>query len=203
MLGGGRLDLIHRVIVPDRGSPKEYCVLVTEDRTIFVPLPKTRSNFVLRREMKYGTALITDIMPKTLADFEKTSPESLSNDVANLTIPHHKVISLTPTKDLRKPGLLDLFVRLTMKRQKEEFQVYNFELDYWGMQNLKEMIKFYMVPLGAYFKPRRQTQDRDTILREYAIGGLEMFRRVFPGKILEESSVLVTDEGARVGSESS
>lgn len=138
--------------------------------------------------MKYGTALITDVSPKTLADYEQSSPDSLSNDAANITVPHQAVISFELLKDARKPGLLDFFVRLTMRMQKEEFQVYNIEMTYETNQNRREMIKFYMVPLGAYFKPRRQTETRETILREYALENLQIFREVLPSGILEHAS---------------
>jgi len=56
--------LIHRVFVPDHDYPKEYAVLVTDQSSIFILQPRTRSGFLLRREMSYGTALITDIRPK-------------------------------------------------------------------------------------------------------------------------------------------
>jgi len=68
--------------------------------------------------------------------------------------------------------------------QKEVFQVYDFELVYRQTPNSEMMIKFYMVPLGAYFKPRRQTQTRETILREYATNALEIFQKVLPAKIV-------------------
>jgi len=60
-----RLTLIYRVIVPDEDYPKEYAILVTDRRLVFIHQNKTRSTFWLRREMSYGTALITDIAPKT------------------------------------------------------------------------------------------------------------------------------------------
>jgi hypothetical protein len=41
-----------------------------------------------------------------------------------------------------------------------------------------------MVPLGAYFKPRRQTQTRETILREYAIDALRIFQQAIPEGII-------------------
>lgn len=178
-----RLTLIHRVIVPAKEYPREFAILVTDRRSIFIRQEKTRSNFALRGEMKYGTALITDVTPKTLADYEQSSDDSLSNDVANLSIPHNAVISLDLKKDPQNPGILDFFVRLTMRMQKEEFQVYNLEMSYWVDRNRQEMIKFYLVPLGAYFKPKRQTQTRETILREYAFVNLETFRQVLLGKI--------------------
>jgi hypothetical protein len=87
-------------------------------------------------------------------------------------------------KEEQKPRRYDFFVRLTMRMQKEEFQVFDFEINYRKSPNAEAMIKFYMVPLGAYFKPRRQTQTRETILREYATDTLEIFQKVLPAKII-------------------
>ncbi len=179
-----RLALIHRVIVPaEEDYPKEYAILVTGQRSIFIRQPKTRSSFVLRREMAYGTALTTDVTPKTLEDYETISLEALAADASNLAIAHSEVISLEMKKEKSKPQKYNFIVRLTMNMQKEEFQVYNFEMKYRNGSVRERILKFYMVPLGAYFKPKRQTQNRDTILREYANDALEIFRMVLPGKI--------------------
>jgi hypothetical protein len=178
-----RLALIHRVIVPDENYPKEYAVLVTDHRLIFIGQIKTRSTFWLRREMSYGTALITDVVPKTLEDYQQTSLEALAADSTNITIPFETVSSLAMKKEAPKSGRLDFLVRLTMKKQREEFQVYSFELSYRLSPNQETLIKFYMVPLGAYFKPRRQTQTRETILREYAEDALGIFRKVLPAQV--------------------
>jgi len=59
-----RLALIHRVITPDKEYPKEYAILVTDTRSIFIHQRKTRSSFVLRGEIRFGTALVTDVNPK-------------------------------------------------------------------------------------------------------------------------------------------
>ncbi len=177
-----RVALVHRVLVPDDETPKEYAVLVTDKRSIFIRQQKTRSAFVLRREMSYGTALVTDTVPKTLDDYKETSLEHLAADQSNLTIPHDNVISLEMKKERSRPQRLNLVVRLAMKMQKEEFQVYNFEMKYLDTSSQEVILKFYTVPLGAYFKPRRQVQNRDTILREYAIETLEILQKVLPGK---------------------
>jgi len=175
-----RLALVHRVIVPDKEYPKEYAILVTDRRSVFIRQRKTRRSFVLRYEMRIGTALVTDVIPKTLDDFEQTSPESLMADDSNLTVPHEAVISLAMRTEEHERRKRDLFLWLTMRRQGEVFQVYNFEMKYRLDPDRGAMIKFYMVPLGAYFKPRRQTQSRETILREYAADALEIFQRVLP-----------------------
>ncbi|OLE91356.1 MAG: hypothetical protein AUF79_05015 [Crenarchaeota archaeon 13_1_20CM_2_51_8] len=179
-----RLALIHRVIVPDKEYPKEYAILVTDRRSIFIRQSRTSGNFWLRREMSYGTALITNVVPKTLEDYEQTSLESLTADSANLRVPHEEVISLAMQKEEQKPHAYDFFVRLTMRMQGEEFRVYYFEMNYRQIQNPETKIMFYMVPLGAYFKPRRQTLTRETILREYATDAFEIFQKVLPAKIM-------------------
>jgi len=47
-----KLALVHRVIMPDKDYPKEYAILVTDRRSIFIHHNKTRSSFVLRGEMR-------------------------------------------------------------------------------------------------------------------------------------------------------
>ena len=179
-----KLALVHRVIVPDKDYPKEYAILVTDRRSIFIRQKKTRSSFVLRGEMRYGTAMVTDVQPKTLEDYEHTSLVSLAADASNIAVPHDAVVSLVMTKGEPNFRLRDLFIWLTMRRQGHKFHVYDFEMNYRGKANLETGIRFYMVPLGVYFKPRRQTQTRETVLREYAMDGLQVFQKVLPNRII-------------------
>ncbi len=175
-----RLALIHRVIVPDKEYPKEYAILVTDSRSIFIRQKKKRSSFVLRGEMRYGTALVTDMIPKTLEDYDQISLESLMADSANLAVPHEAVISLVMRIGEPKFRLQDLYIWLTMRRQGQKFRVYDFEMKYWQSPSQETGIRFYMVPLGTYFKPRRLTETREMILREYAMYALKIFQRVIP-----------------------
>ena len=179
-----KVGLVHRVIVPDKDYPKEFAILVTDRRSIFIRQKKTRSSFVLRGEMRYGTAMVTDVQPKTLEDYDQTSLESLATDASNIAIPHDTVISLVMTKGEPKFRLRDFFVWLTMRRQGHKFHVYDFEMNYRDNTNLETGIRFFMVPLGAYFKPRRQTQTRETILREYAMDALQIFQKVLRNRII-------------------
>lgn len=179
-----RLGMIHRVIVPDTEYPKEFAILATDRRSIFIRQKKTRSGIVLRGEMRYGTALVTDVEPKTLEDYEQISLESLAADVANIAVPHDAVISLVMEKGEPEFRLRDLFIWLTMRRQGHKFHVYDFVMNYRDSKNQETKIRFYMVPLGVYFKPRRQTETRERILRDYALDGLEIFRRVLPAEVI-------------------
>ncbi len=175
-----RLALVHRVIVPDVDYPKEYAILITDRRSIFIRQPKTRSNFWLRGEMRWGTALVTDAASKTLEDYENANLETLSNDPLNFAVPHESLVSLVVQGDRPTFRAWEFWIKWTMQRQKEIFQVYNFEIRYRNGPNETDLIKFYAVPLGAYFKPRRQNQTRQTILQEYAEDILEIYRTVLP-----------------------
>lgn len=175
-----RLALIHRVIVPSEDYPKEYAVLVTDRRSVFIRQAKTRNAFVLRGEMRFGTALVTDVVPKVLGDYDRISLDSLAANGENIAIPHESVTSLAVGKDDPQFRLRDVFVWLTMRRQRETFQVYSFQMDWRTGSARDARITFYAVPLGMYFKPRRQTESRETILQEYALDVLETFQRVLP-----------------------
>jgi hypothetical protein len=127
---------------------------------------------------------VTDVQPKTFEDYESVSLESLAAEASNIAVPHDAVISLLMTKGEPNFRLQDLFIWLTMRRQGHKFHVYDFEMNYRGKANLETGIGFYMVPLGVYFKPRRQTQTRETILREYAMDALQIFQKVLPNRII-------------------
>jgi hypothetical protein len=45
-------------------------------------------------------------------------------------------------------------------------------------------LKFYAVPVGAYLIPKRQTQKREIVLREYAENILEIFRRMLSARVI-------------------
>src|SRR5207245_5343704 len=103
-----KVALIHRVIVPDKDYPKEYAIRLTDRQSIFILQRKARSSFVLRGEMRYGTALVTDVQPKTLRDYENTSLDSLAVEASNIAVPHDAVISLLMTKGEPNFRLQDL-----------------------------------------------------------------------------------------------
>ena len=190
-----RVALIHRVLVPEENHPEEYAILVTDRRSIFIRQPKTRSDFWLRGEMRWGTALITDVPAKTLQDYENTDLGQLANDPMNIASPHSSLDSLVLTGDKPTSGARDFWVRWTMQRQKAVFQVYNFEMAYRKSPGQTNRVKFYAVPLGVYVKPRRQTQTRETILKEYAQDILDTYRRFLP----ERTITALSDEPSSSG----
>ncbi len=175
-----RLALVHRVIIPDEDYPKEYAILLTNRRLVFIRQEKTRRPFVLRYEMKIGTALVTDVVPKVLEDYAQTSMESLAADTANIVIPLERIESFVMGADELKRRRRDFMLWFVMNRQKEIFQVYNFQIAYSAEGDKSNRLKFYAVPLGAYFKPRRLTQTREAVLREYAESVLEALREAIP-----------------------
>ena len=179
-----RVGLVHRVIVPDRDYPKEYAILITDRRSIFIRQEKTRNSFALRGEMRYGTALVTDVVPKKLEDYEQASLESLADDPQNISVPHESVSSLVVQRGEPEFRWRDFFIWLTMRRQGHMFRVYDFELHYRLNKNLESQVKFFLVPLGMYFKPKRQTQTRADILHDYAMEALRVYESVLSPSIV-------------------
>jgi hypothetical protein len=178
-----RLALIHRVLIADNEYPREYAILVTDKRSIFIRQPKTRNGWTLRQEMRFGTALVTDVEPRALEDYEDTSLEILAAASENLVIPHEMVVSLEMGANKADRRRRDFFVWWVMKRQKEIFQVFSFDLEY-RTDHDTATLKFYAVPLGVYFKPRRMSQTRETILRGYAAEILDTYRTVIPASVV-------------------
>ncbi len=125
-----------------------------------------------------------DVQLKTLEDYENTTLESLAADASNIAVPHDTVISLVMTKGEPSFRLQDLFIRLTMRRQGHKFYVYDFKMNYRDGVNQEMKIRFCMVPLGLYFKPRRQTQTREVILCDYAMDALQIFREGLPARVI-------------------
>ena len=174
-----KVTFIHRVIVPDPEFPREYAILITDTRSIFIRQKKTRSKFVLSGEMRYGTALVTDVVPPVMEDYKGADLDTMASNPGNLSVPHSTVVSLVLRKEVPAFRYRDFFIWLTMRKQQEIFQVYHFEMSY-NQNSYRAQLRFYMVPLGAWFKPRRQTQTREAILRDYADDGLRIYRQVLP-----------------------
>jgi hypothetical protein len=80
--------------------------------------------------MRYGTALVSDVIPKTLEDYDRTSLETLTADGANITVPREDVISLAMRREEPRFRVRDFFIWLTMRRQGETFQVFGFDMSY-------------------------------------------------------------------------
>src|SRR5256712_13486959 len=100
--------------------------------------------------MRYGTALVTDVQPKTLVeDYESASLESLAVEASNIAVPHDAVISLLITKGEPNFRLQDLFIGLTMRRQVSKFQFDDFERDSGETANQENILGFCMLPLAG------------------------------------------------------
>jgi hypothetical protein len=66
---------------------------------MFIFLKQTRSAFVPRREMRFGTALVTGVVPKTLDDYRDADLASMAAGPGNFEVAHADVVSLTLNAD--------------------------------------------------------------------------------------------------------
>jgi hypothetical protein len=163
----GRLGFVHRVIA-NRSGLKEYAILITDKRSIFIRLSQSRSGWMLRIETWFGSAVITDVQPKTLEDYAGTETDSLATDSGNFTIPHEKITELSVSVGRMYP-------------------VYRLDLHYMDSAR-KVAFPFYPVPLGVYMLDRRLTQAREVILRQYVGEVLSSYRRVLSSSVTADAS---------------
>lgn len=162
-----RLGLIHRVLAARYGM-KEYAVLVTEKRSIFIEQPKTTSSLRLRTEILSGAPPKTNIKPKTLEDYSTAAVGSLELEPQNINIFHESVTKLTV-------GIGGLF------------PVYHFDLEYNG-EKRRESLVFYAIPLGSYTADGEQ-RPREVILRDYADSVFRLYQQVIPATLIENAGL--------------
>jgi len=157
---------MHRVMAADGWSPQEFALLVTTQKLILIRQKKTRSALVLRGEIRWGSEVGSPVVPKTLADYEGVSTEALVADPVNVTIANDSVTE----------------VRLV--RGAHRYHVHHIDLSYRAdSSHQKHSMTLYLVPLGAYLKPRRTTQSREDILREYAVNSVKTLQDVLPAAV--------------------
>lgn len=162
-----RLGLVHRVLA-GRGSLKEYAILVTDRRSVFVIQRQSRNGFMLRTEIVSGTPGNTTLRPKTLEDYSGIAIGSLESEPQNLSIIHDSVKKLI----IGIGGF---------------FPVYHFHLNY-TVDGRGEGQVFYAVPLATYETVSAQ-RPREVILRDYAESIFRLYRQVLPAGIIDDAGL--------------
>lgn len=122
---------------------------------------------MLRMETWFGSAVITDTIPKRLEDYEDL--DSLVASSKNISILHEQVLRLSVNVGHAYP-------------------VFRFDLQY----KIKEdpgLLSFYLIPLGIYMRDRRLEKARTQILREYAEEALALYQIVVPSSIVDAASL--------------
>ncbi len=168
-----RLGLVHRVLATRRGL-KEYAILVTDRRSIFIQLPPSRNSFMLRTEIVSGSAGRTSIQPQKLEDYTRWAIGSLESEPQNFSIEHSTVKKVI----IGIGGF---------------FPVYHFNFTYLG-QERDENLVFYAVPLETY-EPATEEKPREVILRSYAATIFGLYRRVLPAGVIDDAGLGDQEKG--------
>lgn len=159
-----RLGLVHRVLAARRGL-KEYAILVTEKRSVFIQLPPSRNSFMLRTEIVSGSAGRTNIQPRRLEDYSRWAIGSLESEPQNFSSVHSAVKKVI----IGIGGF---------------FPVYHFSFAYLG-QERDENLVFYAVPLETY-ESATDKKPREVILKAYAETIFELYRHVLPAGTIDD-----------------
>jgi hypothetical protein len=162
-----RLGLVHRVLAARKGL-REYAILVTDKRSVFIQLEKSRNSFLLRTEIISGTSGTTDKRPKTLDDYSKWPIGSLALEHGNFEVAHKTV-----TRVIIGIGGF--------------FPVYHFNVAYVEDGRADNLV-FYAVPLETY-SPTSVPRPQEAVLREYAGTIFRLYAQVLPPGVMEDAGL--------------
>lgn len=152
-----KIGLVPRLIVAGKWGPREYAVLVTDQRTILV----------LEKESKAGVgaafgaagAIIAGAAAKSRSfDYSQLDPQSLAADTKNLAITHSALSSIRLKKRMIGP-------------------VYWMEFHYQSSEGKNKKFKGLLTPPGVHTKQRKsEGTDRKQIYYDYAKKAQDLYQ---------------------------
>lgn len=162
-----RFGLVHRVLTAHRGL-REYAILITERRSVFILQKQSRNVFLLRTEIVSGAWGKTVLQPKTLEDYSTAAIGSLESEPENFSIMHDSVTKLI----IGIGGF---------------FPVYHFSLSY-AVDGRHESQVIYAVPLATYETVRVQ-RPREVVLHDYAESIFKLYRQVLTADRIDDADL--------------
>jgi TPP-dependent 2-oxoacid decarboxylase len=140
-------------------GPKEYGVLLTDRRTIFVLERVSKAALV----GVIGDALITD---KKSVDYSGDDLEKLASDEKNITIQHHDIERIKMKKSLTS---------------------YTLVIEHKGVARKRKNVKAYLVPPQELVNEKTKSgMKKKQVIEEYAKSVKRAFEAALPPMVAEE-----------------
>ncbi len=151
-----RIALIPRVMMKGAMGPKDYGLLITDRRSIFV-LEKASKAALLG---VLGDALLSD---KKEVDYAGEDIEKLASDEQNTVVPH---------ENIQKLHLKKGFSSYTMSN------AYTLLVDYADPAGKTRSVKAFLVPSNEFLAlKKKEGVDKKTAIEEYARSARNAFER--------------------------
>lgn len=160
-----RLALIPRVVMKGAMGPKDYGLILTDQRAIFV-LEKASKAALLG---VLGDALLTD---KKVVDYEGQDLESLARDEKNISVPHASIDAI----ELKRG-----FSSYTMS------QMFTLLLDYKDGTGKTRSVKAFLNPPDSLVQAKSaQGQPKKAVLEEYAKNARKALEQALPPAVAQK-----------------
>lgn len=160
-----KVALIPKVIMKGAMGPKEYGLILTDRRTIFV-LEKASKTALLG---VLGDALLSD---KKQVDYESEDLEKLAADSKSVVVPHADVESIE-----LKSG----FSSYTMSK------MYTLLLEYKDAEGKRRSVKAFLTPpAGLVDGKKSEGQSKKAVLEEYAKSARKAFEIALPPTVAQK-----------------
>jgi hypothetical protein len=162
-----KVGLIPKVVVQDSWGPKEYGILLTNERSIFVleSDSKTGAGYLLGGVV--GAAIAAKMSDRKSVDYENTDIETMVRSEKSIAIPHYAIKRL---------------------RLKKGLGTYTLLLEYATAGGKKRKLNASVVPPPEYVKKRKDMGIKQKVaVREYVEKVRDAYSRALPFGIQQKA----------------
>ena len=160
-----RVGLIPRVTVQGSLGPKQYAVLVTDKRSIFVLESSSKAGVAGALGGAIGAAVAHAATSRRTFDYENSDPDVLATDPKNFVILHQQLERIEMKKGVIGP-------------------VFRFNVEYRTEEGKGKKVKSQLIPPNELWKQRKQEGVKGGVVyRDYASKVQEVYQRALPATV--------------------
>ncbi len=158
-----KVAVVPHIVVAGALGPKEYGILLTDERAIFVLERASKAGLAGALGGAVGAAVAGGLADRKYVDYEHEDPERLASDPDNITVPHRAIQSLQMKKTLGSHVL---------------------RLEYLRPDGKSKKIAAQVVPTRELFRQGKETGIRPKqVSADYARKVQEAFRQALPPNV--------------------
>jgi hypothetical protein len=162
MLDEKRMGLVPKITVQGALGPKDYAVLVTDKRSIFVLESSSKAGIAGAFGGVIGAAVASAATSRRTFDYENSDPDVLAGDSKNFVIPHQAL-----EKFEVKKGMIG--------------SIYRFTIEHRTPEGKGKKVKGQLIMPNELWKQKKQEGVTGGVAnRDYAVKVRELYMRALP-----------------------
>jgi hypothetical protein len=153
---------VPRITVQGSLGPKDYAVMVTDKRSIFVLESSSKAGIAGALGGAIGAAVAYAATSRRTFDYEHSDPDVLATDPKNFVIPHQSL-----EKFEIKKGMIG--------------SIYSFKIEYTTLEGKGKKVKGQLIPPSELSKQKKQEGVAGgAVSRDYVGKVKELYQRALP-----------------------